>query len=98
MEVDSRESVMSTGVTVHKDITMTEPSKDRLILPHGGYENLKSVQNALIIYDATREFCDLYIPGASRTQDQMVQRRGVASRTSPKEVRLRQRPRKSNLT
>jgi four helix bundle suffix protein len=45
----------------------------RVILPHGGYAELKSYQNALIIYDSTVEFCDLYIDRRSRTHDQMVQ-------------------------
>ncbi len=48
-------------------------NSDRLILPHGGYRDLKSYQNAEIIYDATVEFCDLYISKKSRTHDQMVQ-------------------------
>jgi restriction system protein len=45
----------------------------RIIVPHGGYQDLKSYQNALIVYDATVEFCNLYIDRRSRTHDQMVQ-------------------------
>ena len=48
------------------------PSRD-LIPPHGGYRNLKSYQNAEIIYDATAAFCERFIPRRSRTHDQMVQ-------------------------
>ena len=44
-----------------------------LIPPHGGYRNLKSYQNAEIIYDATVVFCNRFIPKRSRTHDQMVQ-------------------------
>jgi four helix bundle suffix protein len=47
--------------------------KETLITPHGGYKNLKSYQNAEIIYDATVVFCDKYISRFSRTHDQMVQ-------------------------
>jgi len=45
----------------------------RLIPPHGGYQNLKSYQNAEIVYDATVRFCDKFIDRRSRTHDQMVQ-------------------------
>ena len=44
-----------------------------LIPPHGGYRNLKSFQQAEIIYDATVKFCDRFIDKRSRTHDQMVQ-------------------------
>jgi restriction system protein len=46
---------------------------DRIIPPHGGYENLKSYQMAEIVYDATVKFCDRFIDKRSRTHDQMVQ-------------------------
>jgi four helix bundle suffix protein len=46
---------------------------DRLIPPHGGYRDLKSFQNATIVYDATVVFCDRFIEKRSRTHDQMVQ-------------------------
>ncbi len=44
-----------------------------LILPHGGYANLKSYQMSEIVYDATVVFCDRFIDRRSRTHDQMVQ-------------------------
>ena len=44
-----------------------------LITPHGGYRNLKSFQNAELVYDATVTFCDRFIDRRSRTHDQMVQ-------------------------
>lgn len=44
-----------------------------LIPPHGGYRELKSYQNAEIVYDATVAFCDRFIDHRSRTHDQMVQ-------------------------
>jgi four helix bundle protein len=46
---------------------------DRIILPHGGYQDLKSYQMAEIIYDATVVFCNRFIDRRSRTHDQMVQ-------------------------
>jgi restriction system protein len=47
--------------------------KPDLIPPHGGYRNLKSYQNAEIVYDASVVFCDRFIDRRSRTHDQMVQ-------------------------
>jgi len=44
-----------------------------LIPPHGGYRELKSYQNAEIVYDATVRFCDRFVDRRSRTHDQMVQ-------------------------
>jgi len=44
-----------------------------LIPPHGGYRELKSYQNAEIVYDATGAFCDRFVDRRSRTHDQMVQ-------------------------
>jgi restriction system protein len=44
-----------------------------LIPRHGGYRELKSYQNAEIVYDATVKFCDKFIDRRSRTHDQMVQ-------------------------
>jgi four helix bundle suffix protein len=44
-----------------------------VIGPHGGYRNLKSYQNAEIVYDATVVFCDRFVERRSRTHDQMVQ-------------------------
>jgi restriction system protein len=53
--------------------TMTDPTQPNLIPQHGGYQKLKSYQNAEIVYDATVKFCDKYIDRRSRTHDQMVQ-------------------------
>ena len=44
-----------------------------LLLPSGGYRQLKSFQLAQLIYDITVHFVELYIPKESRTCDQMVQ-------------------------
>jgi len=44
-----------------------------LIPPHGGYRDLKSFQQAELVYDATVKFCDRFIDRRSRTHDQMVQ-------------------------
>jgi restriction system protein len=44
-----------------------------LIPKHGGYRDLKSFQNAAIVYDATVAFCNRFIDKRSRTHDQMVQ-------------------------
>ena len=55
---------------------------DSLIPKHGGYRDLKSFQNASIVYDATVAFCDRFIPLRSRTHDQMVQ----AARTGKQNI------------
>jgi restriction system protein len=47
--------------------------EDRVIAPHGGYQQLKSYQSAEIIHDATVRFCLRFIDPRSRTVDQMVQ-------------------------
>ncbi|HEU4507029.1 MAG TPA: four helix bundle suffix domain-containing protein [Pyrinomonadaceae bacterium] len=44
-----------------------------LIPSHGGYRELKSFQNAELVYDATVSFCQKFIDKRSRTYDQMVQ-------------------------
>lgn len=44
-----------------------------LIPSHGGYRKLRSFQNASVVYDATKKFCDRFIDKRSRTHDQMVQ-------------------------
>ncbi|HVU08055.1 MAG TPA: four helix bundle suffix domain-containing protein [Verrucomicrobiae bacterium] len=46
---------------------------ERLIPAHGGYRDLKSYQNATVVYDATMVFCNRFIDRRSRTYDQMVQ-------------------------
>jgi restriction system protein len=50
---------------------MSEPSSP--LLPHGGYEHLRSYKVAEAVYDATVAFCDRFIDKHSRTHDQMVQ-------------------------
>jgi len=45
----------------------------KLIPSHGGYRELKSFQQAELVYDATVKFCDRFIDRRSRTHDQMVQ-------------------------
>jgi four helix bundle protein len=44
-----------------------------LIPSHGGYRELKSFQNAELVYDATVKFCDRFIDRRSRIHDQMMQ-------------------------
>ncbi|MDQ2922585.1 MAG: four helix bundle suffix domain-containing protein [Acidobacteriota bacterium] len=44
-----------------------------LIPAHGGYRQLKSFQQAELVYDSTVKFCDRFIDRRSRTHDQMVQ-------------------------
>lgn len=46
---------------------------ERLILPHGGYEQLLSYQKSKIVYDGTVWFCDHFLEKRDRTRDQMVQ-------------------------
>lgn len=46
---------------------------DGPLLPHGGYEKLRSYRVAEAVYDATVVFCDRFIDKRSRTHDQMVQ-------------------------
>src|SRR3990172_6610065 len=57
---------MSTNMSQHNN-------KSELIPPHGGYRELKSYQNAEIVYDATVKFCDRLVDRRSRTHDHMVQ-------------------------
>ncbi len=54
---------------------MTNPHKTNidLIPAHGGYRELKSFQQAELVYDATVKFCDRFIDKRSRTHDQMIQ-------------------------
>ena len=46
---------------------------EHLIVPHGGYQKLRSYQMSEIVYDSTVVFCNKYISKFSRTHDQMVQ-------------------------
>jgi len=47
--------------------------RPNLIAPYGGFRELRSYQNAEIVYDGTVAFCDRFISRRSRTHDQMVQ-------------------------
>lgn len=44
-----------------------------IILPHGNYQELESYQNSVVIFDATQEFCKIFLKKGDRTIDQMVQ-------------------------
>ncbi len=49
-------------------------TKDGFIPAHGGFQELKSYQKAVIVYDATVRFCDRFIAKrGDRTRDQMIQ-------------------------
>jgi restriction system protein len=50
---------------------MSDP--EGVLLPHGGYERLRSYKVAEAVYDATVVFCNRFIDKRSRTHDQMVQ-------------------------
>lgn len=52
---------------------MMSPDKSSIILPHGGYQQLKSFQMSEIVYDATMRFCARFVDKYSRTTDQMIQ-------------------------
>ncbi|MBI5476601.1 MAG: four helix bundle protein [Ignavibacteriales bacterium] len=45
----------------------------KIIIPHGGYKNLKAYQMAEIVYDATVNYCARFVDKRSRTTDQMIQ-------------------------
>ncbi|GAA5136870.1 hypothetical protein GCM10023213_12650 [Prosthecobacter algae] len=49
------------------------PDPNSPLLPHGGYENLRSYVVAEAVYDATVVFCNRFIEKSSRTHDQMIQ-------------------------
>ena len=58
----------------------TKPSRpspssreERVLPPHGGYEDLLSFQKARVVFDATVCFCDRFVNKRSRTHDQMIQ-------------------------
>jgi hypothetical protein len=53
---------------------MTNPEHSPgFIPPHGGSENLVSLQRAGIVYDGTVRFCERFVKKGNRTRDQMVQ-------------------------
>lgn len=43
-----------------------------LLIPHGGYRELKSFQSSTVVYDLTVEFCNRFV-SERRMRDQMVQ-------------------------
>jgi hypothetical protein len=43
------------------------PSDNSPLLPHGGYEKLRSYKVAEAVYDATVVFCNRFIPKSNRT-------------------------------
>ena len=50
------------------------PSKDKGFLPpHGGYQNLLSYKQSVIVFDGTVRFCARFLRKPDRTIDQMVQ-------------------------
>ncbi len=49
------------------------PKDAGLLLPHGGYRNLRSYKVAAAVYDATVVFCRRFLAHDRRTTDQMVQ-------------------------
>lgn len=46
---------------------------DGFIPPHGGYQDLLAYRKALIVFDATKLFCQRFVDKRDRTYDQMVQ-------------------------
>ena len=44
-----------------------------IILPHGNYAKLESYRNSVVIYDATVDFCKIFLKPNDRTNDQMIQ-------------------------
>ncbi len=46
---------------------------ERIMPPHGGYQDLLSFQKAEIVYDATVKFCARFFDKRDRTYDQMIQ-------------------------
>ena len=44
-----------------------------IILPHGGYQQLKSYKKSVIVFDGTCCFARRFIKSGDRTCDQMIQ-------------------------
>ena len=57
----------------HRSYVSDASHPERVLPPHGGYQNLLSFQKSRIIYDATVKFCDRFVDKRSRTTDQMIQ-------------------------
>lgn len=52
---------------------MSRVAEDSILLPHGGYRNLRSYKVAEAVYDATVIFCKRFYGTDRRMSDQMVQ-------------------------
>lgn len=78
---------------------MTAPAESPL-LPHGGFEELKSFQLARLIFDVTTRFAEMYIDAKSRTRDQMTQaaRSGVQNIAEGSEAAATSRKTELKLT
>ena len=78
---------------------MTAPAESPL-LPHGGFEELKSFQLARLIFDITTRFVEMYIDAKSRTRDQMTQaaRSGVQNIAEGSEAAATSRKTELKLT
>jgi four helix bundle suffix protein len=62
-----------TRISGDQRVPQDGPKDSTLIPAHGGYRELKSFQQAELVYDATVKFCDRFIDKRSRTHDQKVQ-------------------------
>jgi len=78
---------------------MTAPVESPL-LPHGGFEELKSFQLARLIFDVTTRFVEMYVDAKSRTRDQMTQaaRSGVQNIAEGSEAAATSRKTELKLT
>lgn len=56
-----------------RGIARGDTEQSGFIPAHGGFEQLLSYQKALIVFDATRNFCQRFINIKDRTYDQMIQ-------------------------
>ena len=83
-ETDKAEGTRRTAGTTEGTRTVNRSSRSSMsssssvsptgfIPKHGGYEQLKSYQKALIVYRGTVQFVKKWVPRGSRTCDQMVQ-------------------------
>ena len=70
------------------------------LLPHGGFEEMKSFQLARLIFDITARFAEMYSDTKSRTRDQMTQaaRSGVQNIAEGSEAAATSRKTELKLT
>ena len=61
-----------------------------ILLPHGGFEDLKSFQLARLIFDITVRFAEIYVDAKSRTRDQMTQAERNGGQKSRRALKRRQ--------